>query len=115
MLRTVSASVTGAVGRHAKVALSHTHHEGDLPTGQFAGELASVRMTYAFSTRMFLSALFQYNSLEDSFGTNLRLNVIHRPGSDLFLVLNETRGADGDPLRLASRSGAVKVTYLTRF
>jgi hypothetical protein len=115
MLRTVSASVTGAVGRHAKVALSHTHHEGDLPTGQFAGELASVRMTYAFSTRMFLSALFQYNSLEDSFGTNLRLNVIHRPGSDLFLVLNETRGADGYPLRLASRSGAVKVTYLTRF
>ena len=30
--------------------------------------------------------------------TNLRLNFIHRPGSDLFVVFNEERG-DGAPLR----------------
>jgi hypothetical protein len=40
--------------------------------------------------------------------TNLRLNFIHRPGSDLYLVFNDDHGEEGAPGRLTSRGFAVK-------
>lgn len=115
VLRSVSARVSAAVGRHAKLTAAHAHHEAELPAGAFAGELVSLELGYAFSTRVFASGLIQYNGLDDSFDTNFRLNVIHRPGSDLFVVFNETRGVPDDAFRLATRTAVAKLTYVTRF
>ncbi len=56
----------------------------------------------------------QHNSLDDELIANLRLNFIHRPGSDLFVVINEERGVEDSPWRLAGRNLAVKLTYLMR-
>jgi hypothetical protein len=115
VLRAVSTEISVAVGRHAKLSVIHTHHEGKLPSGGFSGELASLRIGYAFSTKVFLSGLIQYNGLDDSFDANLRLNVIHRPGSDLFVVFNEARGLQNEPFRLAARTAVAKLTYSIRF
>ena len=47
--------------------------------------------------------------------TNLRLNYIYRPGSDLFLVFNEETGDRAAWRQVANRGYAVKLTFLKRF
>jgi hypothetical protein len=69
---------------------------------------------YSFSTRLTTNALIQYNSLNRDFSANLRLNFIHRPGSDLFIVLTERRGVDDALWDLSDRGLVAKVTYLVR-
>jgi hypothetical protein len=67
---------------------------------------------------MFVSGLFQYNSTNDTLGTNLRLRWEYSPGSELFVVYTEEQ--DVDPLRpdryaeLRNRGFVVKVTRLFR-
>ena len=68
---------------------------------------------------MFVNALLQYNSSNDSLSTNLRLRWECSPGSELFVVYNEDR--DTDPLMpdrfsaLRNRAFVVKVTRLFQF
>ena len=50
----------------------------------------------------------------DEFVGNLRLHFIYHPGSDIFLVLNEGRGREGDPWLLRDRGLVFKITYLKR-
>ena len=102
-------------GSHLRLELEFERSHVSLPGGAFTANISSLRAVYAFTTRLFASALVQHNSLDRRLVTNLRLNFIHRPGSDLYVVFNEERG-DGAPLRrVADRGFAVKLTYLTRF
>ena len=57
----------------------------------------------------------QYNSLDRAVSANVRLNIIHRPGSDIFVVLNEERGSDVSAWDPKNRAARLKVTYLARF
>ena len=69
----------------------------DLPQGGFTTQLLTTRTTYTVTPLMFVSALLQYNSSNDSLGANLRLRWEYQPGSELFVVRNEfnvgTRGS----------------------
>jgi hypothetical protein len=85
-----------------------------MPGGAFTADIASARLSYAFSTRLFADALVQHNSLDNQVSANVRLNLIHRPGSDLFLVLNERRGGAVDLWEPRERGVVAKVTYLIR-
>ncbi len=111
-------SLTGglsiAPNANLSISASYTRNLVDVPDGSFDADLASLRLSYAFSTRVFVNALIQYNGLDEEVSTNLRFNFIHRPGSDLFVVFNEQRGHDGDLWTLDNRTGVVKVTYLAR-
>jgi hypothetical protein len=65
---------------------------------------------------MFVSALVQYNTGVAAVSANVRLRWEYRPGSELFLVLNEQR--DTLPARfpdLVNRTFIVKVNRLVRF
>ena len=90
-----------------------------LPEGSFITQLVTTRTTYTVAPLMFVSALLQYNSSNDSLSTNLRLRWEYSPGSELFVVYNENR--DTDPLRpdrfseLRNRAFIVKITRLFRF
>jgi hypothetical protein len=86
----------------------------DNPNGELTTNITSFRFGYAFSTKLFTNALVQYNSLDNAFSANLRLDFIHRPGSDLFIVLTEGRGVDDDLWKLTDRGFTVKLTYLLR-
>jgi hypothetical protein len=55
--------------------------------------LVTLRINQAFSTKMFLNALIQYNSDTRKVSSNVRFNLIHRPLSDIFIVYNEQRDA----------------------
>ena len=114
-LVSIGGTLRAAPGSHLNVAVGLTHDRVDLPGGRFTARVSSVRVAYAFTTRLLVSALVQHNSLDRTLLTNLRLNFIHRPGSDLFIVFDEERG-DGTTLRHVARRGlAVKLTWLARF
>ncbi|MBI4482431.1 MAG: carbohydrate binding family 9 domain-containing protein [Acidobacteria bacterium] len=62
-----------------------------LAGGAFDIHLVRARVSYAFNTRIFLDAFFQYNTDLGRLSSNIRFRFIHRPLSDLFLVYKEVR------------------------
>ena len=87
----------------------------ELPEGDFDVELIDLRAVYTMTPRMFVSALFQYDSESRGFATNVRLRWEYQPGSELFVVYNEQRDTltQGFP-GLNNRALIVKVTRLFR-
>jgi len=87
-----------------------------LPEGTFTTQLATSRITYTFTPRMFFSLLMQYNSSRDALSLNLRLRWEYQPGSELFVVYNDQRDTSlrGMPM-LENRAFIVKFTRLFRF
>ena len=88
----------------------------DLPEGRFTARLLTNRITFTFTPLMFISALLQYNSSNDSVGANLRFRWEYQPGSELFVVYDEQRDtmARGYPA-LESRAFVIKMNRLFRF
>jgi hypothetical protein len=113
-IASVGGSVSASPNANLSFTLSYNHNHVDVPAGVFNADIGRLRLLYAFSTQLFLNALVQYNSLEDRISANVRLNFIHTPGSDLFVVVNEERGIDGRRWDLATRSSVIKLTYLAR-
>jgi hypothetical protein len=113
-LHSLTGRVAAAPNANFSLEASYTRNLVDVPDGAFQTDVVSLRLSYAFSTQLFLNALLQYNSLDDAVSANLRLNFIHRPGSDLFVVFNEQRGSVGDVWAFDNRTAVVKITYLAR-
>ena len=78
--------------------------------------LIGSRVTYTVTPEMFVSALVQYNTGIDSVSANVRLRWEYRPGSELFLVLNEQRDTLSPRFPdLVNRAFIVKINRLVRF
>lgn len=71
------------------------------------------RLIYSFSTRMFLNALIQYNSVRRQVTSNIRFDFLHRPLSNLYLVFNEARDVSGAGRH--DRAFTVKYTHMLAF
>ncbi len=113
-LVSVNGSITVNPDPHLALSLSYTRNDVEVPNGAFTADIGALRISYAFSTRLFANALLQYNSLDNAVSANVRINFIHRPGSDLFIVFNEQRGSASSLWHLDSRGAVVKITYLAR-
>ena len=94
----------------------------DRPGGSFTTRLFRSRVDYAFSPLMFASALLQYSSADNTFGTNLRFRWEYAPGSELFLVYTDERDTTPDlyatptTIRgLRNRAFVVKINRLFRY
>jgi hypothetical protein len=88
----------------------------ELPAGDFTSNLFRARTDYAFSPRMFASALLQYSSADHTFGSNLRFRWEYRPGSEFFAVYtdeHETLGSRFSLLR--NRAFVLKINRLFQF
>ena len=87
-----------------------------LPQAEFTTQLVTARTTYTFTPLMFVSALLQYNSTNNSVGANVRLRWEYQPGSELFIVYNEQRNTLSPrfPL-LENRAFIIKFNRLFRF
>ncbi|MCY4661391.1 MAG: DUF5916 domain-containing protein [Acidobacteria bacterium] len=85
--------------------------------GEATIPLVTSRVTYTLTPRMFFGGLIQYNSSNSSLGTNLRLRWEYQPGSELFVVYNDTRDTSirGRAPFLENRAFIVKLTRLFRF
>ena len=108
----------GAVRVSSQFSLqpSYLLNRVDLAEGDFTTHLLNTRVTYAMTSRSFVSALVQYNSRSNSVSTNARLRWEYQPGSELFVVYNEQRDTLGERFPdLVNRVFIVKVNRLFRF
>ena len=94
-----------------------------VPDGDFTTTLIAVDLVGAVSRKLFAGALVQWDSLSRELQANIRIDWIHTPGSDLFLVL-DTGYITGDTLdprldprfdRWTRRTAVAKLTWLKAF
>jgi hypothetical protein len=87
-----------------------------LPYGSFVTSVASSRLTYTMTPRMFVSGLVQYNSASNLVSANVRFRWEYQPGSELFVVWNEERDSQSAGVPdLQNRALILKITRLIRF
>jgi hypothetical protein len=116
-LTSVGAELRVRVNEHVTIETEWTENRVRLPFGDFDTTLAIARLNYGLTPRLFGSALVQWNNETDDLDLNLRLDFIHHPGADLFLVYNESRNtprAPGEPATLL-REGIAKLTWMFQF
>ncbi len=110
----ISLTVAANAGKHVGLTVDATRSWVNLPNGAFRADLVASRIGIAFTTRLFLNTLVQYNSLDRRVSSNVRFQYIFRPGSDLYLVFNEETGSTASLSTLQARGTRLKVTYLRR-
>jgi len=95
---------------------SLTINRVELPRGEFTQRVLRARTDYAFSPRMFASALLQYSSDNSIYSSNLRFRWEYRAGSELFVVYTDERDTLGRGYPdLRNRAFVVKINRLVRF
>jgi len=104
---------TFRLNQHLNLSLSDSINDIDLSSGSFVTHLVTGRVNYYFSTKVFVNALVQYNTDTNQWSSNARLDIIHRPLSDIYLVYNERH--DSRSGALLSRAVIAKMTYLLAF
>lgn len=77
-----------------------------LPGGDFTTNIFRSRMAYAFTPRIYLQSLIQYNSVARIWSSNIRLGWLQQANTGLFIVLNENYNDAG--LAIKNRSIALK-------
>jgi hypothetical protein len=113
-VRSANVTLNASAGVHLALGVGYRASRAQLPNGDLDVDLWSLRATYAFNTRLTFNSLLQYNSLTRDVSMNARLNYIYRPGSDIFIVLNEQRGSATSAWDIRDRGARIKVTYLAR-
>jgi hypothetical protein len=108
--RTASASMRYRFNAHLAASASISRSTVRLPEGSFTGDLMGLRLDWSFTPRMFLNAYIQYNGEADTWLSNIRYNLVHRPLSDIYVVWNETRASGG-----TRRALLLKYTHLIAF
>jgi len=104
---------TFRLNEHLNLSLSDQINDIDLSSGSFVTHLVTGRVNFYLSTKVFVNALVQYNTDTNQWSSNVRLDIIHRPLSDLYLVYNERH--DSRSGALISRAVIAKMTYLLAF
>jgi hypothetical protein len=87
-----------------------------LPYGDFVTDLVPLKVTYAFTSLASIQALVQYNNQTSTVSSNLRLALLNRSGTGLFVVYNDRRDTSiATKEELLGRSFIVKYTRLFDF
>jgi hypothetical protein len=96
----LSPSIGYRIGETFRTEFSIRYNDFDLPVpnGQFTANLARWRLSYSFTPKMQLQALFQYNERDDTVGTNIRFSWLQSANSGLYLVYNEVDERDAGAL-----------------
>ena len=118
---TYGGSLKWKTGPHLTLTPAVSRNDINLPVpdGRFSTTVTSLNVLAAVSRDLFANALVQWDDVSKELAANIRIDWIHTPGSDLFLVFN-TGYQTGDLLdprdtRWLQRTGVVKLTYLKSF
>ncbi|MFN8058655.1 MAG: DUF5916 domain-containing protein [Vicinamibacterales bacterium] len=116
-------TLDGRVGSRFTTSVGLTRSDVKLRYGNFVNTLVPVKVSYSFTPLATLAALVQYNSQTTSLNSNVRLAILNRSGTGLFVVYNDQRdtsaatrsfrGLNEDSL--LGRSFIVKYTRLLDF
>jgi hypothetical protein len=97
-------------------SLGWTRQNAELPDGTFVTNLVPIKVIYSFSPLASVSALVQHNGQTGQFSSNVRLAILNRSGTGLFVVFNDRRDfTDYTSLETLGRSFVVKYTRLIDF
>jgi hypothetical protein len=100
----------------ATASLGWTRQDIDLPYGSFVNNLVPIKANYSFTTLTNVSALLQYNGQTGQFSSNIRLAMLNRSGTGLFVVFNDRRDLlSSTSIETLGRSFVVKYTRLVDF
>lgn len=99
-------------GLLTQVIFQHTHVR--VSSGEFRTDQLTAEANYALRPNLFARATLQWRK-EDTFRVNALLNWEYKPGSNLYLVYNETRLLPDGITWTRDRSLAVKATYVLGF
>ena len=91
---------------------SYNYNNVNLPQGDFKTYLSRARLTYAFSPKMYLQALLQYNNQSGVSSVNWRFILQQSAGSGLYIVYNQMEDYDGIPIDSKSQSLILKYSQL---
>jgi len=85
-----------------------------LPAGDFTSNLFQARISFAFTPRIYLQTLIQYNQEEDLWSVNLRFSWLQAANTGLFIVFNQTNESNihGIPVGIQNHNLIVKYSYL---
>jgi hypothetical protein len=117
-------NLEGRLGARASASVGLTRADVKLPSGNFVTNIVPVKVSYSFTPLASLAALVQYNAQSSTVNSNIRLALLNRSGTGLFVVYNDQRdtsletrsrrGLDVDE-NLLGRSFIVKFTRLFDF
>ena len=94
----------------------YTYNTVDHPAGAFNTTTLSNRVLYAFTTDLFVKSYIQWNDLDEKVSANLLVGWEYRPGSEIYLVYDESRDRFDRPnLTARNRMLLAKATYKFRF
>jgi len=118
-----SINLSGGVRRGPNLTWTGTYTRNfvDLPAGDFNTDLVGLRFNWSFSSSSYFQTFSQYNSVARQIGHNVRLAVLSRSATGLFVVFNtahatyEFNDPHGVDRRTQSRALIVKFTHLLDF
>ncbi len=120
---TMSASAGFRQSKHLSIGggINRSAIDLPIPNGKFSATTASMDILASVSRKLFAKALIQYDNFSRNVNANIRVDWIHHPGSDLFLVFNTSYHVTGDhealfdpraDLIMNNVVGIAKLTYL---
>jgi hypothetical protein len=101
--------------RHLVVGAGYDLNRVRLPEGDFDTRLGFVRAQVSFSPDLVWFNLVQYDDLSDTIGANSRLQWEFRPGSFLYLVVNQSLDRSDGRLQGLETVVTAKVNLVLRF
>ena len=96
---------------HFSIETQYLFNRVTLPGESFNANIFGTRISYSFSTSLFTKLFAQWNSDDDVIITNFLLNYIYRPGSDFYLVFNQTYDSSSGSTDLLDSAVVAKMTY----
>ncbi|PHN04765.1 DUF5916 domain-containing protein [Flavilitoribacter nigricans] len=91
---------------NSEFALSN--NDISLPGGNFTTNVFRSRLAYAFTPRIYLQSLIQYNSVVKLWSANVRFGLLQQANTGLFLVWNENH----NELGISNRSITIKYSRM---
>jgi uncharacterized protein DUF5916 len=109
-------TVSWHTGKRFIGSLGYTRQNVELKYGAFHTDLVPLKFSYAFTTLASIQALVQYNNQSSLLTSNVRLALLNRSGTGLFVVYNDRRDTtEFTPVETLGRSFIVKYTRLFDF
>ena len=80
--------------------------------GEFTANIYGLTAEVALNRKWFGKALIQYDNFSNQLQFYCRINWIHTPGSDLFIVINKLYDMSGNNNDQIQNTQVLKLTYL---
>jgi Domain of unknown function (DUF5916) len=92
--RTSGGDVTYRLGDRLSTTGALSYNDVRLPEGDFTTTLASLKLGWFFTPRIYLQGLVQYSDQVDQWSSNIRFGWLNTAGTGLFIVYNDVQGFD---------------------